>query len=132
MTTFTESDLATETLRSASLIGSEEVPSAVDLLDTEQSNSSVLATMATIGLPIWNGSEIEVPNEYFVELSIRLSMPLRLKYGMIDEITYLKLVDAAETRLTVMAAPRGAAPLEMSTNESTGPGWWPQTLSVAT
>jgi hypothetical protein len=119
MTTYTESDLATETLRSAGLIGIDEVPSAAELVDTEQSNSSVLATLAAIGLPIWNGSEIQVPEEYFVELSIRLSMPLRLKNGMIDEIAYLRLIEASEARLTIMAAPRGASPLLARSNEST-------------
>lgn len=130
MTTYTESDLATETLRSAGLIGIDEVPSAAELVDTEQSNRSVLATMATIGLPIWNGSVLDVPEEYFEELSIRLSLPLRLKNGMIGEGQYFQLIDAAESRLTVMAAPRGAAPLELSSNESTGPRWWPNTLLV--
>ena len=130
MTVYSESDLATETLRSAGLIGIDETPSAAELVDTEQSNSSVLATLATIGLPIWNGSSIEVPDEYFIELAIRLSMPIRLKNGMIDEVTYLRMVEAAEMRLTVMAAPRGAYPLVSSTNESTGPRWWPRTLSV--
>lgn len=130
MTTYTESDLATETLRSAGLIGIDEVASAADLLDTERSNSSVLATLATIGLPVWNGSVIEVPEEYFVELSIRLSLPIRLKNGMISEAVYLQLIEASEARLTVMAAPRGSAPLELSTNESTGPAWWPSTLST--
>jgi hypothetical protein len=119
MTTYTESDLATETLRSAGLIGIDEVPSGAELVDTEQSNRSVIATMNAIGLPIWNGSEIQVPEEYFVELSIRLSMPLRLKNGMIDEIAYLRLIEASEARLTTMAAPRGASPLLARSNEST-------------
>lgn len=129
MTTYSESDLATETLRSAGLIASDETPDAVDLLDAEQSNRSVIAMMTSLGLPIWNGSVIAVPEEYLIELSIRLSMPLRLKNGMIDEATYMQLVEASEARLTVMAAPRGSAPLELSTNESTGPRWWPATMT---
>lgn len=130
MTTYTETELATEVLRSAGLIGSEETPSAADLEDAEQSNRSVIAIMNSIGLPIWNGSEISVPEEYFIELSIRLSMPLRLKYGMISEAAYLQLVEASEQRLTVMAAPRGSSPLILSSNESTGPAWWPRNMAT--
>lgn len=129
MTTYSETELATETLRSASLIGSDETPSAADLVDAKQSNASVVGAMAAIGIPIWNGSEVQVPQEYLVELAIRLSLPLRLKYGMIDESDYLSMVEASETRLTIMAAPRGSDPLTLSSNESTGRGWMPSTLS---
>ena len=132
MTTYTETDLITEAYRAPGLIGIEETPSAAEVADAQVSNSSVIATMNTIGIPIWNGSVIDIPEEYFIELAMRLSLPLQFKNGMIDHATYLSLVDASEARLTVMAAPRGSSPLIAPTNESTGPSWWPQTMSVVT
>lgn len=120
MPTYTETDLATETLRTPGLLGIEETLSAAEYDDTVRSNASVIATMNTIGLPIWNGSEISVPQEYFVELAMRCSLPLQFKYGLVDHRTYLALVEASEARLTVMAAPRGAMPLLAKSNDSTG------------
>lgn len=117
---YTEVDLATETLRSPGLLGIDETLSAAEYDDTIRSNRSVIATLNTIGLPIWNGSEIDVPEEYFVELAMRCSLPLQFKNGLIGHADMLSMIEASETRLTVMAAPRGAKPLPSSTNESTG------------
>lgn len=130
MTTYTETDLITEAYRAPGLIGIDETPSAAEVVDAQTSNSSVVATMNRIGIPIWNGDVMSVPEEYFVELAMRCSLPLQFKNGMIDHATYLSLVDASEQRLTVMAAPRGSNPLTLSTNESTGPSWWPNTLNA--
>lgn len=120
MTTYTETDLATETMRSPGLIGIDETMSGSEFADVTQSNRSVIATLNTIGLPIWNGSEINVPEEYFVELALRCSLPIQLKNGLIDHAAMLSMIDASESRLTVMAAPRGSHPLLASSNESTG------------
>jgi hypothetical protein len=117
---YTETDLATETLRSPGLLGIDETLSAAEYDDTIRSNRSVIATLNTIGLPIWNGSEIDVPEEYFVELAMRCSLPLQFKNGLISHADMLSMVEASESRLTVMAAPRGSKPLTASTNESTG------------
>lgn len=130
MTTYSETDLITEAYRSPGLIGIEETPSAAEVSDAQVSNASVVATMAALGVVIWNGSVLAVPEEYFVELAMRCSLPLQFKNGMINHATYLSLVDASEQRLTVMAAPRGSSPLLLETNESTGPNWWPRTLST--
>lgn len=129
MTTYSETDLITEAYRAPGLIGIEETPSAAEVADAQVSNASVIATMNSLGIPIWNGSVIAVPEEYFIELAIRCSLPLQLKNGLINNAEYLSLVEASEQRLTVMAAPRGSAPLELTTNESTGPRWWPSTLN---
>lgn len=120
MTTYSEVDLATETLKSPGLLGIEETLSAAEYDDTIRSNSSVIATLNTIGLPIWNGSVLNVPEEYFVELALRCSLPLQFKNGLISHAEMLSMVEASEARLTVMAAPRGKAPLTLSSNESTG------------
>lgn len=120
MTTYTEVELATQTLRAPGLLGIEETLSAAEYVDVVQSNRSVIATMGAIGLPIWNGSELAVPEEYFVELSLRLSLPVQFANGLIDMAQYLAMVEASEARLTVMAAPRGSSPLLSKANDSTG------------
>ena len=120
MTTFTESDLATETLKSASIVEIDGVLSASEFADVTRSNGSVIQMLGKIGLPIWNGSEIDVPEEYFVELALRCSLPIQFKNGLIGHAEMLGLIEASEMRLVVMAAPRGAMPLIASSNESTG------------
>jgi hypothetical protein len=120
MTTFTESDLATETLKSASIVEIDGVLSASEFADVTRSNGSVIQMLGKIGLPIWNGSEIDVPEEYFVELALRCSLPIQFKNGLITHAEMLGLIEASEMRLVVMAAPRGAMPLIASSNESTG------------
>lgn len=122
MTTYTEVDLATETLRSPGLLGIEETLAAAEYDDVIRSNRSVIATMGNIGLPIWNGSVISVPEEYFVELAMRCSVPLQFKYGLVTHAEMLAMVEASEARLTVMAAPRGAIPLLSQSNDSTRGG----------
>jgi hypothetical protein len=120
VTTYTESDLATETLKSAGIVEIDGVLTASEFVDVTRSNGSVVQMLGKIGLPIWNGSEIDVPEEYFIELALRCSLPIQFKNGMIDHAGMLSLIEASETRLVVMAAPRGAMPLLASSNESTG------------
>ncbi len=118
--TYTETDLATETLRSPGLIGIEDTLSAAEYDDVTRSNASIVRMLGVIGLPVWNGSEIDVPEEYFVELALRCSLPQQFKNGLISHADMLSLIDASEARLTTMAAPRGAMPLLAKSNESTG------------
>lgn len=120
MTVYSETDFATETLRSPGLVGIEDTLTGAEYADVTRSNRSVIGLLSAIGLPIWNGSEIEVPEEYLVELALRCSLPLQFKYGLIDHAAMLTMIDTSEARLTVMAAPRGAMPLLASSNESTG------------
>lgn len=131
MTTYTATDLATETMRACGLTSIEEPLNAVEYADTVQSNGSVIQMLSTIGLPIWNGSELAIPQPYFIELALRCSVPLQFKNGLITHAEMLSIIEASETRLTVMAAPRGASPLLAESNESTGkrPGWWPYTAT---
>ena len=120
MTTYSETDLATETLKSAGVVEIDGVLTAAEFADATRSNASVVGMLGKIGLPIWNGSELAVPEEYFIELALRCSLPIQFKNGLITHAEMLGLIEASETRLTVMAAPRGAMPLLASTNESTG------------
>ena len=116
---YSETDLATETLKAPGLVDIEGTLTAAEFEDARQSNRSVVATLAVIGLPIWNGSEMSVPEEYFIELALRCSLPIQFKNGLITHAQMLQMIDASEARLTVMAAPRGSMPMTASTNEST-------------
>lgn len=120
MTVYTESDLATETLKSAALVEIDGVLSAAEFVDVVRSNGSVIQMLATIGIPVWNGSEIDIPEPYFIELALRCSLPIQFKNGLINHVEMLSLIETSEMRLVVMAAPRGSMPLISSTNESTG------------
>lgn len=120
MTIYSESDLATETLRSPGLTGIDETLTAEEYADVVASNRSVITMLNLLGLPIWNGSELAVPDEYFVELAMRCSLPIQLKNGMINMQQYLGMIDECERRLTLLAAPRGAMPLLAPTNQSQG------------
>jgi hypothetical protein len=90
MTTYTETEFATETLRAPGLLGMEETLAAAEYDDVTRSNRSVVGILAAIGLPIWNGSEISVPEEYFVELAMRCSLPLQFKYGLVTHAEMLR------------------------------------------
>ena len=130
MTTFTDSDLATETMRACGLTSIEEPLNAVEFADTLQSNASVIQMLSAIGIPVWNGSEVEIPEPYFIELAQRCSLPIQFKNGLIDHATMLTLIEASEARLVIMAAPRGSMPLLASSNESTGRSWWPNLVNA--
>lgn len=110
MTTFSQSDLATRVLKDLGLIGAEETPSASDLEWAEETVSSEVAMLSTIGLPIWNGSDMAVPLEYLAPLSRRIGLALAPSYGMTDAVTAQMAMREAERYLTLMAAPRLGGP----------------------
>ncbi len=118
MTTYSESDLANQTLLTSGLIETNGTLSAEDYTAVTTSNRSVINMLNTLGIPVWNGSEISVPEEYFVELATRCSLPFQLRWGQINMQQYLGMVDECERRLIQMAAPRGSTPLLSATNES--------------
>jgi hypothetical protein len=120
MTTYTQTDLATRTLRDLGLIGSEEVPSAADLAWANQTIESVVPTLAAIGLPIWNGSEAQVPSEYLVPLSKRIGLDIASSFGLTDPVEAEAAKTAMERTLTLMANPRRGDPGTLRTDEATG------------
>lgn len=120
MTTFSQSDLATRVLRDLGLIGAEETPSAADLEWAEETVSSEVAMLASIGLPIWNGSDMSVPLEYLAPLSRRIGLAVAPSFGLMDQASAMLAMREAERYLTVMAAPRGAAPRTLRANDATG------------
>lgn len=119
MTTFTQTELATRTLRDLGLIGAEEVPSAADLDWANQTIESVVPTLAAIGLPIWNGSEAHVPAEYLVPLSKRIGLDVASSFGLIDPAEAEAAKQSMERTLTLMANPRRGDPGLLRTDDAT-------------
>ena len=118
MTTYSQSDLATRVLRDLGLIGAEEVPSAADLQWSEETASSEVALLSSIGLPIWNGSDLSVPLEYLAPLSRRIGLAVAPSFGLLDTASALLAMREAERYLTVMANPRGGQPLPLVANDA--------------
>lgn len=120
MTTYTQTELATRMLRDLGLIGAEETPSAADLDFANETIESVVPMLATLGVPIWNGSEAQVPAEYLVPLSKRLGLDVAPGFGLVDVAAAEVAKTALERNLTLMANPRRANPSQLKTDDATG------------
>lgn len=118
MTTYSQSDLATRMLKDLGLLGAEEVASAADLDWAQETVSSEVAMLSSIGLPIWNGSDLSVPQEYLTPLSRRCGLAVAPSFGLMDPATALMAMREAERYLTVMANPRGGNPLPLRSNDA--------------
>ena len=86
MTTFTLSDMATRVLKDLGLIGAEETPSAADLTWAQETVSAEVATLAEVGMPIWNGSDVEVPQAYLLPLSHRIGLSIAPSFGLMSVV----------------------------------------------
>ena len=118
MTTYSQTDLATRVLKDLGLVGATEDPSAEDLAWAIETVSSEVAMLSAIGLPIWNGSDMAVPNEYLAPLSRRIGLAVAPSFGLMRLDQAQLAMREAERYLTVMAAPRGANPLPMRANDA--------------
>lgn len=121
MTTYSRSDLATRVLKDLGLIPAEETISAVDLEWAGETVDGEVAMLGSIGLPIWNGSEMAVPQEYLTPLSRRIGLALAPSYGLMSPAEAQLAMREAERYLTVMAHPRGGRPLTLVTNDAAPP-----------
>lgn len=107
MTTYTINELATETLATPGLIGVDETPSAAELADAVKVCKSEILQMNARGIPIWNGSELEVPEEYFTLLAQRCALALFPKYGGMSLSDAVLAMAAAERNLRALGTVRG-------------------------
>lgn len=112
MVTYTEGRLATRVLRDLGLIGAEETPTAADMEWAKETSASEIGMLASMNLPIWNGSEMEIPQEYFTTLSRRIGLAIAPSFGLTDSVTAQQGMREAERYLTRLAAPR-TRPLEL-------------------
>lgn len=120
MTTYSRTDLATRVLKDLGLVAAEETLSAADLDWAGETIDSVVPMLAAIGIPIWNGSEMSVPQEYLVPLSQRIGLAIATSYGLADPASSQLAMREAERYLTIMANPRGARPLALVADDATG------------
>lgn len=99
MTTYTTAELATRVLRDAGLIAAEETPSAADLAWVIETVLSEVQMMNAKGIPVWNGSEITVPQEYLTILSRRCVLAIAPSFGLADVATATIAMESAEVNL---------------------------------
>lgn len=119
MTTYTQAELATRMLRDLGLIGAEEVPSAIDLEWAEETIGSEVPLLSALGLPIWNGSELSIPQEYLTLISRRVGLAVAPSFGLMSGPEAMAAMTLAEDKLTLLAAPRGVTPLTLRSDDST-------------
>jgi len=117
MTTYTETEFATRVLKDLGIIGAEETPSSADLEWAKETAASEISLLAATGIPIWNGSEVAIPQEYLSTLSRRVCLAVAPSYGSTDMVAAQNAMREAERSLTVMSAPRGR-PLLLSANDA--------------
>jgi hypothetical protein len=118
MTTFSRSDMATRVLKDLGLVGAEETPSATDLDWAGETVDGVVATLSAIGLPIWNGSEMAVPQEYLIPLSGRIGLAIAPSFGLMNSAQAMAAIRESERTLTLMANPRAGRPLPLVSNDA--------------
>lgn len=99
MTTYTKAELATRVLRDAGLVASEETPSDADLVWVEETIDSEIDMMGAKGIPIWNGSSDEIPQEYLTTLSRRIVLAIAPSFGLTDVASATMAMEAVERDL---------------------------------
>lgn len=104
MTTYSSSDLATRVLRDLGLYGPDETPPADELTDAQEVIGSEIAQIGVRGMPIWNGSELSVPQEYLTALSRRLGLAVGPSYGLFTMIEAAVGIEPAERILRQLSA----------------------------
>lgn len=60
---------------------------------------SEIQMMAAKGIPVWNGSEVEIPSEYLTTLSRRIGLALGPSFGLGDQATAVQAIELAEINL---------------------------------
>lgn len=99
MTTYTTAELATRVLKELGLIDAEATPSSADMNWATETVLSEIMMMNAKGIPVWNGSEISVPQEYLTLLSRRIGIALAPSFGLADIATATVAMETAEVNL---------------------------------
>ena len=104
MTTYSRSDLATRVLKDLGLVGADETASAADQEFAEETVSAEVQMLSRIGMPIWNGNEMAVPEEYLTILSRRIGLAIAPSFGLSDIATATLAMREVEKTLRQMSA----------------------------
>lgn len=118
MTTYSADEFGTRVLKDLGLCASDETPSAEDLDWAKETAASEITMLSSINLPIWNGSELSIPQEYLTVLSRRVGLAVAPSFGLTDLATAQLAMREAERYLTLMASPRGLNPTLLRSNDS--------------
>ena len=103
MTTYTRAQVATRLLKDCGLVGEDETPTSAAQADAEEIVQAGVGTLGTLGIPIWNGSDISVPHEYLLPVIAYLAPVSLRRNGQIDFATSTQLQKVAEVDLKRMA-----------------------------
>lgn len=82
MTTYSLSDMATRVLKDLGLVGADETPTASDLEWAEETCKSEIQRLNVLNMPIWNGSEVSIPEAYLTVLSQRIGLAIGPSFGL--------------------------------------------------
>jgi hypothetical protein len=103
-------------LRDLGLIGAEETPSAADLQFAKETAETEIMLLSALGMPLWNGSEVSIPQEYLGILSRRVGLALAPAFGLADGPAVEQAMKIIERNLTILAAVPG--PRAVKTNDA--------------
>jgi hypothetical protein len=110
MTTYSTEELATRVAKDLGLIDRSAVLDADEMAWLVETIQSELQMLNAKGIPIWNGSDITIPQEYLTALSRRLGLAISPSYGLMDQATATRAIEMAEVNLLRLAqtGPSGA------------------------
>ena len=101
---YTPEQLATRCLKDLGLVAVDEVPTADEMADAIEILSSEIPQMQIRGMPIWNGSEVEIPQEYLTALSRRLGLAVGPSYGAFSVVDATAAIIPSESVLRQLSA----------------------------
>lgn len=107
MTTYTTNEMATRVLKDLGLIAAEEEPSAADLSFAVETVQSEVTMLNAKGIPVWNGSDVEVPQEYLTALSRRIGLAVGPSFGLMSIAEAEQAMPLAEANLRVLGMTPG-------------------------
>lgn len=102
MTTFTQAELAVRVLRDLGLYGAEETPSSADQEWAEQTISSEILLLAAKDIPIWDGGQTSIPEDYLTALSRRLGLAIGPSFGLFTLVEAEQAMVLAEQNLRIL------------------------------
>ena len=106
MTTYTGAQLAVRGLKDLGLVGAEETPTAADQTWAEETCDAEIGLLAAKGVPIWNGGDDDIPQEYLTTLSRRIGLAMAPSFGLTDIATATLAMRAAEDDLRILGTVR--------------------------
>jgi hypothetical protein len=112
MTTYSTNELATRVLKDLGLIAAEEEPSAADLTWAAETVQSEVMMLNAKGIPIWNGSEVEVPQEYLTILSRRIGLAVGPSFGLMSVAEAEQAMPLAEANLRILGMTPGTGAVQ--------------------